>query len=195
MSDWVTTTEVLDRLRDDDAAAWELFVSRFRKPVLVLAGEFGLRGAEADDVAQEALLACLEGLRRGDYERGKGRLRSWLYGIARMKALKAREKTGRRAREVSPVGLTAEMEAVVDEDAVRRTFDAAWEAELARQALDRVKREVGSDTWAAFALVQFDGLSPADAATKLGTTRNAVFIAKHRVLKRARALAQELADA
>ena len=55
----------------------------------------------------------------------------------------------------------------------------------------QVQREVKPSTFQAFHQVVFEHKSPAAAAESTGLTENAVFIAKHRVLKRLRALNAE----
>lgn len=56
-----TTATVLDRLRDvNDQSAWGSFVERFRAPIIGFSRRMGRSPADAEDVAQETLLAFLE---------------------------------------------------------------------------------------------------------------------------------------
>jgi DNA-directed RNA polymerase specialized sigma24 family protein len=97
-SDWVTTSTILGGLRDfEDRASWERFVARFRAPIVRLALGHGLEAADADDVAQETLVAFADGFRAGRYDAQQGRLSSWLFGIAYRQVLRARApKSGLR---------------------------------------------------------------------------------------------------
>ena len=56
--EWVTTSTMLQRLSDfDDRGAWERFSARFLHPIQAYARKRGLGHEEAEDVAQESLLA------------------------------------------------------------------------------------------------------------------------------------------
>ena len=55
---WLTTATVLQNLRDfDNREAWSSFADRFRQPVVSFARSMGLHQADAEDAAQETLLA------------------------------------------------------------------------------------------------------------------------------------------
>ena len=97
--EWVTTSVLLDQLRAGADGAWGAFLERFRKPVIAFALKVGLPAQAADDAAQETMLAFLEGLRSGSYDRKKGRLSSWLFGIASMKARQAFDARARIDRD------------------------------------------------------------------------------------------------
>ncbi len=189
--EWLTTSLMIDQLKAGDELAWATLVARFRRPVFVLASRLGLTPAEADDVCQETLLAFLDGLRRGNFVRGRGRLSSWLFGIASMKVRQTWDERARRAREKAGNTDGGGVPAVAECDQLE-IWDLTWQRNLMDQALARVPLEVDANTWRAFTAVQLEGRVPADVAVELGMTRNAVFIAKHRVLKRLRVLLKEL---
>src|SRR3954470_19563500 len=102
---WITTATVLQKLRDfENHDAWESFAERFRTPVVSFAKGMGLRQADAEDAAQETLLAFAEAYRRGDYDPAKGRLSRFLFGIAYRQALKGRRVAGAGAVRGANVG-------------------------------------------------------------------------------------------
>src|SRR5690349_12329447 len=93
---WVTTATVLVKLRDfSNREAWDSFAHRFRAPVMSFARGMGLRPSEAEDVAQETLLAFAQAYRDGHYDPAKGRLSRFLFGIAYRQALRARRVAAR----------------------------------------------------------------------------------------------------
>ena len=191
--EWVTTTTVLHDLHDfDDRSAWERFALRFRSPVIGFAVRMGLREPDAEDVAQETLLAFADGFRRGSYDPDKGRLRDWLFGIAYRQILKMR---GRLARgEVQAPGsdtagsfwsqLPSEREATA-------SWSEEWAKAVLNQCLQQVRREVEPTTIQAFELFALAKQPAVEVSAQLGVSRNAVFIAKHRVLKRLRELQEQ----
>lgn len=188
--DWMTTTTVLDRLRDAaDHSAWSGFIERYQGPVASFCRKTGLSQEDADDVAQETMMAFLEAYRRGGYQRGRGRLSQFLFGIARHKIQHARRKTGAAARQFSHgVDVAEALANVADSDALQQVWDREWRESILMQCLARVREEVTPQTYDAFRLVAVEDLEPARVAEQLGMTRNAVFIAKHRVATRLRQL-------
>jgi DNA-directed RNA polymerase specialized sigma24 family protein len=61
-----------------------------------------------------------------------------------------------------------------------------------QQCLEEVRRDVDPKSVEAFELFAWKGLSAQEVADRLGMTPNAVFIAKHRILRRIRDLAQQM---
>ncbi|MCA3010317.1 MAG: RNA polymerase sigma factor [Phycisphaerales bacterium] len=190
--DWRTTSWILDQMVDGDDAAWRQFVERFREPLRRLARRTGLDDGEAEDAAQQTLLVFQDGLRRGTYDRDRGRLSAWLFGIARNEIRRASQRSRRR----TALGLAggepwpSEAEAADAE----RDWHRDWQEQVLALAMARVRREVQPNTWAAFERVQLHGEEPATVAAALGISRNAVFVAKHRVLSRLRAIEAELTE-
>src|SRR5436305_1544249 len=88
---WLTTATVLEKLRDfANRDAWDRFSERFRRPVVSFARGMGLAQSDAEDVAQETLMAFAKAYREGQYDPAKGRLSKFLFGIAYRQALKGR---------------------------------------------------------------------------------------------------------
>ena len=157
------------------------------------ARRLGLAEADAEDVAQQTLTSFCTSYRSGNYDREKGRLRDWLFGIARNEFRNWCRR--RRQREVQ-VGSTEDQTdffaQLADEDHLQRSWEQEWRETLLRECLQEVRREVDSKTFAAFELFASAGWPAKHVAEQLGLTSNAVFIAKHRVLKRVRELLPQL---
>jgi RNA polymerase sigma factor (sigma-70 family) len=181
---WITTTLLLESLRDADEAAWKQFIDRFRAPIVRFACDLGLAADEAEDVAQETLMDFVRAYRNGQYDRERGRLSAWLFGIAHRRVRYAWRKRADQPRQVAGAERTAFWENLPDEEAARESWDASWEQTVLDQCLRQVRAEVESNTIRAFELFALQGRSAADVAGELGMSRNAVFIAKHRVMKR-----------
>lgn len=192
---WITTTVMLDRLESGQEEAWDEFVSHFTEPVRRFALRLGLNDAQADDVAQNTMLAFVRGLRENRYERGRGRLSSWLFGIAYREA--ARAARDGRADQQGPdrTGRTTFFSAQPDERAALRTWTEDWDRFVLDRCLERARGEVEPRTFEAFELVAIRRVPAAEVADQLGMTRNAVFVAKHRVLRRVGELQREFEGA
>lgn len=184
---WITTSTVLKRLKSfEDHDAWSGFAERFRRPIAAFARRRGLSDADADDVAQETLTTFAEAYRDGAYTREKGRLSRWLFGIARNKIEGQRERDARRVDVgVAASGLASQL-------ADQRPHDAQWQEEWERNLLEHciasARGEFRGSTWRCFEMLVLESRSVDDAVSETGLSRNAVYIAKHRVLGRVQAL-------
>lgn len=187
MERWRTTTTLLERLRGDaDDGAWNQLDERLRPALEIFARRMGLAPADVADVVQESLLALMRALRDGSYDRGRGRLRSFLFGVVRNQVKQAQ----RRAHK-DPPGVAA-AEPLADDRAEQRTFDESWETGALAHCLAQVEREVHPRTYRAFDAVVLRHRKPADVARELAMSVNAVYLAKHRVLGQVRERMAEL---
>src|SRR4029453_12334468 len=95
----VTNTLLLAGLKDNkNDAVWSDFFARYQPMLLAFARKLGMSDEDAKNAAQEALMAFVSAYREGAYDRKKGRLRTWLYGIASHKVRDMQRK--RRGREL-----------------------------------------------------------------------------------------------
>lgn len=187
MTTTATSTELLQALHDPAAGAWGLFVGRYRPLIESFAMRAGLSVDDARDVAQNALLAFYSSYRDGAYDRERGRLRSWIFGIARHQLGRAL-----RGRRRGPYSLDEAGE-LCDADA-EAIWESAWQRELLLAALSRAREEVEPVTFEAFELFAVAGVPSHVVAQSLGLSENAVYGAKRRVLARLRALHAELSE-
>ncbi len=190
----ITSTYLLNGLKDpSNEPVWRQYVDRYR-PLLVRYGKrLGLSEADAEDVAQQTLTAFSTAYRDGKYDRERGRLRVWLFGIARNQILTWQRR--RRDREVQiadATGSTHFFDGIADESALEAAWDHEWQQAVLQQCLQRVRAEVQPATFEAFELFAGRGWSAERVAAQLGITQNAVFGAKRRILRRVRELLPEI---
>lgn len=180
-----TTTNLLAGLHDcGNRAVWEEFDRRYRPILVGFLCRMGLNASDAADVAQETLTHFVQDYRDHKYDRERGRLRSWLIGIARYRLADWRRAAGRRRelRGESAIGALSD-----GADA-----EAAWEAEERRfifeQALTELRQATSFNerTIAAFERVALNR-EPIDVvAAALGLTPQAIYNAKNRVVEKLR---------
>jgi len=191
----VTSTTLLEGLRDpENRTIWLQFVDRYRPLILRYCERLGLRREDAEDTAQASLLAFCEAYREAKYQRTRGRLGDWLFGIVHNQARNHRRKRG-RSREVSVTETQAQ--ALLDRPAedMERLWEEEWRDAVARECLAQVRREVQESTFTAFELHAIEGVAVDEVARRLGLTPNAVYGAKRRVLRRIRELKPFMEDA
>lgn len=196
--EWKTTSTVLAGLQTfSEPQAWELVVEHFREPIVRYGSRLGLSRTDAQDAAQEALLAFAQAYRAGKYDRTKGHLKSWLFGIATNQLRNLRRRNaGRGVRPVADLGESRVLDGVEDEGAdLQALWDEEWRRTVFERCLAQVQRELEPQTFDVFRRVVFEEQSVDAVAEELGIARTAVYNSKYRVSKRLAELAQEYEDA
>jgi RNA polymerase sigma-70 factor (ECF subfamily) len=184
----VTSATLLERLRDGrDAEAWNRLVELYAPLIRGWAERLNVRGADADDLVQEVMAVVVRRFPEFVHPEKPGAFRGWLRAIA---ANCARSMwKSRRMNPAAPGGsdfgsYISRLEDPADD------FARAWEREhdlhVTRKLLDRIKGDFEGRTWEIFGRFVLDGLSAEEVAGEFGTTPNAVYIAKSRVLARLR---------
>ncbi|NOX58937.1 MAG: sigma-70 family RNA polymerase sigma factor, partial [Planctomycetes bacterium] len=193
----ITNTILLDGLKDPgNESVWRQFVERYRPTIVAAARRFGLNEADAQDAAQQAVVAFCTAYQEGKYDREKGRLRHWLFGIARNQMRNLYKKSARRKEMqiANDSGETDFFARLNDGNEFEQIWEEEWRDSVLRQCLEEVSKEFDAKSIEAFKLFAWKGQPAQDVADGLGMTSNAVFIAKHRIMKRIRELMPKMED-
>jgi RNA polymerase sigma-70 factor (ECF subfamily) len=187
-----TSSTLLIDLRDSgNGRAWALFLERYKSLIAAYARRRGLQPADADDVSQEVLLAFVTAHRAGRYDKDKGRFRSWLGRIAANKTSDALKRLmGRETQAIDEPSRTGFFEKVgqAEADGHERLWQQEWERFVLETCTRGVSMEFDQMTLVAFERYAVKGEQAEWVAKELGISRNAVYIAKNRVLERMRSI-------
>lgn len=186
----LTGTTLLEGLRAGDDALWREYVGRYEPLIVRTLRRSGLGVDDAEELTQQALVAFAEAFRAGRYDRDRGRLRSWLFGIVRNQLRGWLRAVAERPRALAGTAAGELLAETPTEDPLESIWDEEWRRGVLRQVLRQVRSEVSEATWRSFELFALQGLSAAETAERLGTTASKVFRAKSRVLGRVRGLRQ-----
>ena len=195
--EWRTTSTIVDRLRRfDDRTTWDLLVDHFREPIVRLGVRMGLSPQDAQDVAQETLIAFADSMRSGKFDRAKGRLKSWLFGIAHRQALSARGGAARRrSRHVDiPDDPGAADDVLGTDDPAEELWEQEWRAAIYRRALRQIQREVNPRTYEIFEASAIEGRSVEEVVERFGVTQTVVYNTRNRLAQRLKQLRDEYDD-
>ncbi len=178
-----TSTTLLGRLAlfPLDQAAWEEFVKRYGPSVLGWCRRWGAQEADALDISQVVLTKLAVRMREFVYD-SSGSFRSWLHAVARNAWRDSLDV--RRPDPASGQAKTLELLNGLEarDDLVRR-LEERFDLELLEEASRRVRDRVQTRSWQAYALTAVEGLSGAEAGSRLGMSVAAVFQAKASVLR------------
>ena len=179
-----TSTTLLDRVGASprDQAAWARFVGLYGPKIRGWCRRWGLQAADAEDATQDVLLRLAQKLGTFRYD-PKRSFRGWLHTVthnvlagfiadrkppnvpaAATKRYSSSSKASRRATTWSSTSRT-------------RSTPRSW-----RWPAPRPRAQVEDQTWEAFRLTAYEGISGDDVAARLGMNRATVFKAKSRVL-------------
>jgi RNA polymerase sigma-70 factor (ECF subfamily) len=192
-----TSLTLLERLRANEPDAWRTTVYLYTPMVYHWCARFGVKGADAEDVAQEvfrAAAAALAGFRR---DRPGDTFRGWLRAITKNMVMVHFRRRGRQPQALGGSDAYLKLQEVADPAAAEGADPAEAEAEAAEtdglrwRALELVRGQFEERTWRMFWQTFVDERAPADVAAELGVTPAAVRKAKSRVLH---CLKEEFAD-
>ena len=186
-----TTTALLEGLFDPrNNAVWEEFHTRYSPIIVGVARRLGLSEQDAADVTQETLIKFLQEYRAGKYDRDRGRLRSWIIGIARFRVADLYRSKARR-REWR--GESA-IEIVPDDDHMGKIWDEECRREILRQGMRELRENTKLDerTIAFFERLSFDQASPAQVAEENDVSIESVYKARQRCLTQLRTILSRL---
>ena len=187
-----TSSKLLQRVQVQDANAWQRLVTLYTPLVRYWAGQWGVVGADADDLCQEVFQGVATGVGEFRLDRSAGTFRGWLRGITRNKLVDYFRRRDRQAEAQGGTDAQRQLQQVAEQP-----WPEDSEADLGalyRRALELVHGEFEPQTWEAFWRVTVEGHSPAYVAADLGVTAAAVRKAKSRVLHRLRQEVGDLAD-
>lgn len=135
-----TTIDLLHRLgEEEDGEAWIRFDQRYRPIATAVARRFGLGATDAEDVAQQTMIAFLREWRLRRYDSDRARLRTWIVTIVRHRAI---DLVRARGRGIGPLAEldTGAAEAIPASELEQTWEDSARKAMLA-EAMERLRSE------------------------------------------------------
>ena len=172
--------------------AWDQFVVIYRPVICRLARLRGLQDADAQDLAQQVLMAVASAV--GTWERSgeSVRFRYWLRRVARNAIVNA---LSRRPHDRAAGG-SAVHELLMEHPDVDPESDAQIELEYRRELYLRAARIVRVDvdpgTWRAFEMTVLENRTIDEAAVALEKPLGSIYAARSRIMRRLRETVREL---
>ncbi len=185
-----TSSSLIDRVKADEAGAWDRLVSLYAPLVHHWCRRWTLQDDDLADVFQEVFKTLI--LHIGEFRRDRkgDTFRGWLRTIARNKVLDHFRKHAREVEGGSEANWRFSQLAA-PEDSGADPEEAAELQRLFHRGLELIRPEFEERTWKAFWRTAVDGRTPQETAAELSMTPGAVRVAKSRVLQRLR---EELGD-
>jgi RNA polymerase sigma-70 factor, ECF subfamily len=185
-----TPVSLLERLRlPDESAAWDRFVELYTPFLYHCARRLGLCPEDAADLVQDVFALLLRKLPQFAYDRGKS-FRGWLRTVVLNKW-----RENYRQRAPSPVAATVPLpDDLTGPDGSDAFSEAEYRQYVTTRALRIMQAQFQPTTWKACWEHAVVGRPAAEVGAELGLSEGAVYVAKHRVLRRLRQELEGLLD-
>lgn len=155
---------IIDKLRQGDPSAFDVFVTRYREEVFRVSYRILLDAADADDITQEVFIEVLRSI--GQF-RGESSLATWLYRIASNKSLNL-------LRRRSRFSIWPAFEEKADRQPDTALASDPVEFAETRIALRKALDQLSPDQRVAFTLHRYEEFSYQEIADIMQITVNAV---------------------
>lgn len=180
-----TRASLLIRIRDPtDEAAWYEFVEIYRPVILRLAQRKGLQDADADDLAQQVLVAIGQAVEQREHDSERAKFRTWLHRVAHNAIINALTR-GKPDRGSGDSALLGVLHQHVGQDGPESgLLRLEHRREVFRWAARKVRNEFQPDTWDVFWLTAVEGQSIDSVAAQYSKRPGAIYAARSRVMRR-----------
>jgi RNA polymerase sigma-70 factor, ECF subfamily len=176
----------------ENREAWDQFALIYRPVIYRLARSRGLQDADAQDLAQQVLMAVASAIGSWEKSGESVRFRHWLRRVARNAIVNA---LVRRPRDGAAGGSAAQdllLELPSDDLDSAAQIELEYRRELYLRAAKMVRHDIEPETWRAFEMTVIENRSIDEAATKLDKPVGTIYAARSRVMRRLRRAVQEL---
>lgn len=179
-----TRSSVLRAVADTaNEAAWQRLFDLYVGFVFSIARSKGLRSEDADDIVQVVFADLARNLPTFQYDRAKGKFRSYLTGLVHWRIMD-RLKSGKRDADLK-AAFWEEAKAAAssaDEDFAERE----WQAAAMEEALRRIRPDVRPEHYAAFVASAVEGQDAESVMRLYGLSRDNLYQIRKRLTMKLR---------
>ncbi len=191
----LTRDSLLLRLRDPaNNNAWAEFADLYRPMVYRIARRQGLQSSDADDLAQQVLIAVTRAIPGWERDPARGTFRSWLATVTRNQIINLVTR-GPKELAVGGSGFQTRVAHLANRsDELETLIQQEYQRSVLRLAADHVRQSISDQTWNAFWMTAVENQSVTEVADQLSMTAGAIYGARARVMKQLRDAADSLSD-
>lgn len=191
-----TSLSLLERIRDpSNSDSWNRLVALYTPLIRTWLRNYDVQDNDADDLAQDVLLAVSNDLQAFEHRGQPGSFRAWLKAILINRLRKFWRTRDRHPQARGDSDMHARLAALDDPASdVSRIWNQQHDQYVLRQLLAITEPHFEAATWKAFCRVALDGEKSPVVAKELKMSLNAVCLAKSRVLRRLRQESEGLVE-
>ena len=167
----------------ENEAAWQRLFDLYAGFVFSIARSKGLKPEDADDIVQVVFTDLARNLPTFQYDRAKGKFRSYLSGLVHWRVMD-RLKAGKRDMELKANFLEeAQSFMTPDDDSFA---EREWQAAALEEALRRIKPDVRPEHYAAFVASAVEGQDTEAVMRLYGLSRDNLYQIRKRLTEKLR---------
>lgn len=188
-----TSHSLLEQMIDQpDGLAWQRWHDIYEPLIHGWLRKHQLIASDRDDVAQNVLTVVVRRLPEFSHNGRVGAFRNWLKTITIYCLRDYWKELRSHPHQAAAAGMLEEW--ADDQSAVSKSWDIEHDRHLVQKLLALLEPEFTPETWKAFNRIAIEGKPVADVAAELGLSKNAIYIARSRVMTRLRQEAAGLID-
>lgn len=187
-----TSITLLNQILDpSDDGAWDRFDAVYRRFITSFLSRRGVDEHLAEDVCQTVMKHVYEVMTDGRFAHNgrKGAFRNWLRQVVASQLGVCRRRARRNEESLPP---KLEEHLAQDDSQLVSLWNDEHNRATIRLVLELLREHTSSDSLGIFRRTFIDGASAEQVAEEFGRTRNAILVAKCKVLRKARELAAGL---
>jgi RNA polymerase sigma factor (sigma-70 family) len=165
-------------------ASWNAFFTQFNEYLRSLAYSYKLPSQDVDDVVQEVFVSMANYFRESKFDSSKGNIYSWVTTFTKWRMVDIIRRNQRQNKHVTTGDdLLMEMQSDESQDLDSR-LESDYQNELFDKALKNLAETHKSKDYLIFCDMHFNQLSNEELMSKYKINCGAIYIAKHRMIKR-----------
>jgi RNA polymerase sigma factor (sigma-70 family) len=179
-----TRATLILRLQDmEDQDSWAEFSEIYMPLIFGFCLKRGLQRTDAADVAQDVMRSISLALKKAQYDPKRGKFRAWLFTSVRNAISTHFRKQARVPLTAAETTLLEHVNATPS-DAEQENWERDYQSQLLSWAIEKIRPEFGDRVWRAFEGTTIEDLPAKQVSAEIDMTTNAVWVARHRVVKR-----------
>lgn len=188
----LTRETLLLRLRNKaDDRSWSEFVEIYAPMLFSYCLKRGIRREDAADLVQEVMQTVAKEMETFRYDRSRGTFRAWIHTLLRHALHRFLAKQERAPVTAARTAFLRQLEATPD-PRENLDWERDYERELLAWAVGKAKPHFSVRIWELFEATALQGRAPAEVAAERGISKNAVSLAKFRVVEKLREIAASI---
>lgn len=193
MADETLTREtLLLRLRrPEDSESWAEFAEIYTPLIYGYCRKREISHADTADIVQDVMRSISLAMENFEYDPARGKFKGWLFTAVRHAVGRHFRKASRRPLSIAETSILQALDERVD-DSHQQEWESDYQRQLLAWALQKVKPEFNPRIWRAFEETALQERLPDEVAHELGMSKNAIAVAKSRVLQRLREKVQSV---
>ena len=177
--DSTTRSDILRAVADiTNAAAWERFFNLYAGFVFSIARSKGLSADMADEVVQDVFISLARKMPTFNYDRQKGRFRSYLLGLVNWRIID-KLKAEKRENDLKAAYID-EVKAGLNTTSNSKTVEQAWQSAAIKEALRRLSAAIRPEHFSAFVESTIEGIDTETVMRLHNLTRDNLYQVRKR---------------